>query len=86
MPTDAHPYLARTLSRLRRQAGLTRNELALLADVSRQAVTSSRTGDALWRGLAAGAVVGGFFGLVLSGLCPQRIDALFGPEDSDAAD
>jgi transcriptional regulator with XRE-family HTH domain len=38
-PTDARPYLARILSRLRRQGGLTRNELALLADMSRQAVS-----------------------------------------------
>ena len=39
MPTDARPYLARTLSHLRRQARLTLNELALLADVSRQAIS-----------------------------------------------
>jgi len=38
MPTDPRPYLAPTLSRLRRQAGLTRNELALLADMSGQTV------------------------------------------------
>jgi transcriptional regulator with XRE-family HTH domain len=50
-PTDARPYLARTLSRLRRQSGLTRNELALLADISRQAVSlieEGRRADLSW--------------------------------------
>jgi transcriptional regulator with XRE-family HTH domain len=51
MPADARPYLARTLSRLRRQSGLTRNELALLADVSRQAISlieEGRRADLSW--------------------------------------
>jgi transcriptional regulator with XRE-family HTH domain len=50
-PSDARPYLARTLSRLRRQSGLTRNELALLADLSRQAVSlieEGRRADLSW--------------------------------------
>jgi transcriptional regulator with XRE-family HTH domain len=50
-PTDARPYLARTVSRLRRQSGLTRNELALLADLSRQAVSlieEGRRADLSW--------------------------------------
>jgi hypothetical protein len=33
MPTDARPYLARTIFRLRPQAGLRQSELALLAGV-----------------------------------------------------
>jgi hypothetical protein len=39
MPTDKRPYLARAIARLRRQAGLIQNELALLADTSRQGVS-----------------------------------------------
>jgi uncharacterized membrane protein len=42
------------------------------------------TGAALWKGLAAGAAVGAFFGLMLSGLCPRRVNAVFGPADRDA--
>jgi transcriptional regulator with XRE-family HTH domain len=44
-PTDARPYLARTLSRLRRQAGLSQSELALLADISRQMVSLIEKGQ-----------------------------------------
>jgi len=44
MPTDARAYLARTVSRRRRQASLTRNELALLADMSRQLVSLTDQG------------------------------------------
>jgi DNA-binding XRE family transcriptional regulator len=50
-PNDARPYLARTVSRLRRQSGLTRNELALLADLSRQAISlieEGRRADLSW--------------------------------------
>jgi len=50
-PTDTRPYLARTITRLRRQAGLTQNELALLADMSRQAVSlieEGRRSDLAW--------------------------------------
>ena len=45
MPTDTRPYLARTLSRLRRQAGLSQSELALLADMSRQAISLIEEGQ-----------------------------------------
>jgi hypothetical protein len=38
----------------------------------------------VWIGLGAGAVVGAFFGLMLSGLCPRLVNAVFGPEDEDA--
>jgi transcriptional regulator with XRE-family HTH domain len=51
MPPDARPYLARTLSRLRRKVGLTRNELALLADLSRQSISlieEGRRADLSW--------------------------------------
>jgi hypothetical protein len=48
-------------------------------------VTFTR-GAPLWKGLAAGAVVGGFFGLMFSGLCPRLVNAVFGPEDRDAAE
>jgi hypothetical protein len=41
------------------------------------------TGALLWLGLGAGAVVGWFFGLMLSGLCPRLVKAVFGPEDCD---
>jgi transcriptional regulator with XRE-family HTH domain len=51
MPIDTRPYLARTIARLRRQAGLTRPELALLADMSRQAISlieEGRRADLSW--------------------------------------
>ena len=41
------------------------------------------TGAALWKGLAAGGVVGVFFGLLFARLCPRLVDAVFGPEDRD---
>jgi uncharacterized membrane protein len=44
------------------------------------------TGARLGKGLATGAVVGGFIGLMLSGLCPRLVEAVFGPEDPDALD
>jgi transcriptional regulator with XRE-family HTH domain len=50
-PADTRPYLARPIARLRRQAGLTRNELALLADMSRQALSlieEGRRADLSW--------------------------------------
>jgi transcriptional regulator with XRE-family HTH domain len=59
-PTDARPYLARTVSRLRRQSGLTHNELALLADLDRQAVSKVEEGlsaDLSWKTVQKLAVV-----------------------------
>jgi len=50
-PTDTRPYLARTIARLRRKAGLSQSELALLADMSRQAVSlieEGRRADLSW--------------------------------------
>ena len=50
-PTDTRPYLARTIVRLRRQAGLSQSELALLADMSRQAISlieEGRRADVSW--------------------------------------
>ena len=41
------------------------------------------TGAPLWEGLAAGAVVGGFIGLLFGRLCPRLVDAVFGPEDRE---
>jgi hypothetical protein len=44
------------------------------------------TGAQLWKGLAAGAVVGAFSGLLLSGLAPELVAAIFGPEDKEVMD
>jgi len=39
------------------------------------------TGASLWFGLGAAAVVGAFFRLLLSGLCPRLVTAASGPEE-----
>jgi hypothetical protein len=44
------------------------------------------TGAPLWKGLMAGAAVGAFFGLMLSGLAPGLVAVIFGPEDKEVMD
>jgi len=60
--------------------------LAVLIFAALGGLMTFTTGAALWKGLAAGAVVGGFFGLMLSGLTPQLVTAVFGPRDAEAGE
>jgi ABC-type uncharacterized transport system permease subunit len=45
------------------------------------AASALDTDGRLWVGLAAGTIIGMFFGLVFGGVCGRLVDAMFGPEE-----